>query len=157
MGGACGPPVGWLVDRIEAHRVMLVGAIIVGVGFLAASRSDSCYSLLAANLLVAVGVTAATAFGGWRTGYVAMAVPILVIAPGYLSDRSRVHGQPMHQQPQHDLSDVDVGKTFDGALAGSAKSSDRALARLRRSRARQASSLPSVLRSALSRRDRSST
>lgn len=60
MGGACGPLVGWLVDRVEARRVMLLGAIIAGIGFLAASRSDSYYSLLAANLVVAVGVIAAT-------------------------------------------------------------------------------------------------
>ena len=121
MGGACGPFVGWLVDRVEARRVMLLGAIIAGIGFLAASRSDSYYSLLAANLMVSVGIVAATlipaslviaswfgerrglamgltfagtslggavmivvankaiALGGWRTGYVAMAVPMLVI------------------------------------------------------------------------------
>ena len=124
MAGACGPLVGWLVDRIDARRVMLVGAITVGVGFIAASRSDSYYLLLAANLVVAIGVTAATlipaslviaswfgerrglamgltfagtslggavmivaankaiAFGGWRAGYVAMALPMLaVVAP----------------------------------------------------------------------------
>jgi len=47
MGDACGPLVGWLVDRVEARRVMLIGAIIAGIGFLAASRSDSYYFLLA--------------------------------------------------------------------------------------------------------------
>jgi MFS family permease len=121
MGGACGPLVGWLVDRIEARRVMLIGAVTAAFGFLAASRCNGYYSLLAANLIVATGVTAATlipaslviagwfgerrglamgltfagtslggavmiviankaiAFGGWRTGYVVMALPMLVI------------------------------------------------------------------------------
>ncbi|MGA7869317.1 MAG: MFS transporter [Candidatus Binatus sp.] len=121
MAGACGPLVGCLVDRIDARRVMLVGAITVGVGFIAANRCDSYYPLLAADLMVAIGVTAATlipaslviaswfeerrglamgltfagtslggaviivvankaiAFGGWRAGYVAMALPMLVI------------------------------------------------------------------------------
>ncbi len=124
MAGACGPIVGWLVDRIDARRVMLAGAITVGIGFLAASRADSYYVLLAANLMIAIGVTAATlipaslviaswfgerrglamgltfagtslggavmivvankaiAFGGWRAGYVAMALPmLLIVAP----------------------------------------------------------------------------
>jgi MFS family permease len=124
MAGVCGPFVGWLVDRIEARRVMLLGAITAGIGFLAASRSDTYYALLVANLIVAIGVTAATlipaslliaswfgerrglamgltfagtslggaamiviankaiAFGGWRTGYLAMALPmVLIVAP----------------------------------------------------------------------------
>ena len=60
MAGVCGPLVGWLVDRIEARRVMLLGALTTGIGFIAASRSDTYYALLAANLIVAMGVTAAT-------------------------------------------------------------------------------------------------
>jgi len=60
MAGVCGPLVGWLVDRIEARRVMLLGALTTGIGFIAASRSDTYYALLAANLIVAIGVTAAT-------------------------------------------------------------------------------------------------
>jgi MFS family permease len=60
MAGVCGPLVGWLVDRIEARRVMLLGALTTGIGFLAASRSDTYSALLAANLIVAIGVTAAT-------------------------------------------------------------------------------------------------
>jgi MFS family permease len=60
MAGVCGPFVGWLVDRIEARRVMLLGAITTGIGFLAASRAHSYYPLLASNLLIAIGVTGAT-------------------------------------------------------------------------------------------------
>ena len=46
MAGACGPFIGWLVDRIEARRVMLLGAIVAGAGFLAASRVHSYYPCL---------------------------------------------------------------------------------------------------------------
>ncbi len=121
IAGVCGPIVGWLVDRIDARRVMLAGVLTVAVGFIVASRADSYYLLLAANLMIAIGVTAATlipaslviaswfgerrglamgltfagtslggaamivvankaiAVGGWRAGYVAMAIPMLVI------------------------------------------------------------------------------
>ena len=148
MAGVCGPLVGWLVDRIEARRVMLLGALTTGIGFLAASRADTYYALLVANLIIATGVTAATlipaslviaswfgerrglamgltfagtslggaamivianraiAFGGWRAGYVAMAVPmVLIVAPLVLfvvrgrPSSSRVVGEPMLKRP----------------------------------------------------------
>jgi MFS family permease len=149
MAGVCGPLVGWLVDRIEARRVMLLGAITTGIGFLAASRSDTYYALLVANLIVATGVTAATlipaslliagwfgerrglamgltfagtslggaamiviankaiAFGGWRAGYLAMALPmVLIVAPlvlfvvrGRPSSGSVGVGEPILKQP----------------------------------------------------------
>ena len=121
MGAVCGPLVGWLVDRIEARKVMIFGALTVGAGFLIASRSNSYSLLLVANLIIAIGVTASTllpaslviaswfgarrglalgftfagtslggavmivvankaiALGGWRAGYIAMAVPMLLI------------------------------------------------------------------------------
>ena len=148
MAGVCGPLVGWLVDRIEARRVMLLGAITPGIGFLAASRSDTYHALLAANLIVAIGVTAATlipaslliaswfgerrglamgmtfagtslggaamiviankaiALGGWRAGYLAMALPmILIAAPLVLfvvrgrPSSGSVVGEPIIKQP----------------------------------------------------------
>lgn len=148
MAGACGPLVGWLVDRIDARRVMLLGALTTAIGFVAASRSDTYYALLAANLIVAMGVTAATlipaslviaswfgerrglamgltfagtslggaamiviankaiSLGGWRAGYVAMALPmVLIVAPlvvfvvrGRPSSDS-VIGEPILTQP----------------------------------------------------------
>ena len=148
MAGVCGPLVGWLVDRIEARRVMLLGALTTGIGFLAASRSDTYYALLAANLIIAMGVTAATlipaslviaswfgerrglamgltfagtslggaamiviankaiAFGGWRAGYLAMALPmVLIVAPLVLfvvrgrPSSGSVIGESILQQP----------------------------------------------------------
>jgi MFS family permease len=136
------------VDRIEARRVMLLGAITTAIGFLAASRSDTYYALLVANLIVATGVTAATlipaslliagwfgerrglamgltfagtslggeamiviankaiAFGGWRAGYLAMALPmVLIAAPLVLfvvrgrPSSGSVVGEPILKQP----------------------------------------------------------
>ena len=55
-----GPPVGWLVDRIEARWVMLFGVITTAMGLLTASRADSYTLLLTAHLMIAIGITAAT-------------------------------------------------------------------------------------------------
>ena len=116
--GLVGPLVGGLVDRFEARRVMMGGAALTALAFVFASRVNSYFPLLIANLVIAVGVTAATiipcslivsnwfgarrgfalgvtfagtsiggmgmtmvsnyaiARGGWRTGYVTVAVPM---------------------------------------------------------------------------------
>jgi len=162
MAGVCGPLVGWLVDRIEARRVMLLGALTTGIGFLAASRSDGYYGLLVANLIVAIGVTAATlipaslviaswfgerrglamgltfagtslggaamiviankaiARGGWRAGYVAMAVPmVFIVAPlvlfvvrGRPSSASAVEKQKLKQPAPVVLPGVELSEAF---------------------------------------------
>ena len=162
MAGVCGPLVGWLVDRIEARRVMLLGALTTGIGFLAASRSDGYYGLLVANLIVAIGVTAATlipaslviaswfgerrglamgltfagtslggaamiviankaiARGGWRAGYVAMAVPmVFIVAPlvlfvvrGRPSSASAVEEQKLKQPAPVVLPGVELSEAF---------------------------------------------
>ena len=162
MAGVCGPLVGWLVDRIEARRVMLLGAITTGIGFLAASRADSYYALLVANLIVAIGVTAATlipaslliaswfgerrglamgltfagtslggaamiviankaiALGGWRAGYLAMALPmLLIVAPLVLfvvrgrPSSGSVVGEPAVKQPAPVvLAGVELSEAF---------------------------------------------
>ena len=119
--GATVLPVGWLLDRVEARVVMTLGAISAGSAFLIASRSDSFAPLIAAYLLLGVGLSAATlppaafvianwfdsrrglAMGitfagvsagvmvmtllsnyviqgwGWRTAYVALGVPIILL------------------------------------------------------------------------------
>ncbi|MBV8136020.1 MAG: MFS transporter [Deltaproteobacteria bacterium] len=162
MAGVCGPIVGWLVDRIEARRVMLLGALTTGIGFLAASRADGYYALLAANLIVAIGVTAATlipaslviaswfgqrrglamgltfagtslggaamiviankaiALGGWRAGYVAMALPmLLIVAPlvmfvvrGRPSSGSVVGEPTIKQAAPVELPGVELSEAF---------------------------------------------
>jgi MFS family permease len=154
MGGACGPFVGWLVDRFEARKVMVVGALTTAIGFLVASRANSYYALLVANLIVAIGVTAATlipasliiagwfderrrglamgltfagtslggavmivvankaiAFGGWRAGYVAIALPMLAIVAPLVVPIQNLNSdivvmQAAEDRNRHDASDL---------------------------------------------------
>jgi len=161
MAGACGPFIGWLVDRFEARKVMIAGVLTTAIGFLAASRANSYYALLVANLIVAIGVTAATlipaslviagwfdqrrrglamgltfagtslggavmivvankaiAFGGWRAGYVAVALPMLaIVAPLVLFVvRSRpADGTPSTQETRVqpiELPGVELSEAF---------------------------------------------
>lgn len=51
---------GWLLDRIEARWVMGTGAMLVVAGLVLASRSGSFSTLLAANVIIGVGLGAAT-------------------------------------------------------------------------------------------------
>ncbi len=115
------PLVGWLLDRLEARVVIVAGAACTGIGFLLASRADAFVPMVAAYVLVGVGLGAATLLpvslvvanwfgarrglalglamggtsaggmvmtlvasraiehGGWRDGYLALALPIFVI------------------------------------------------------------------------------
>jgi MFS family permease len=58
--GVSAPLVGWILDRIEARFVMAVGAVVAGVGFVAASLAYSYGAMVAAYLLIGLGVGAAT-------------------------------------------------------------------------------------------------
>src|SRR5713226_10483422 len=58
--GATVIPVGWLLDRVEARIVMIVGAVAAGAGFLIASRSNSLAPMIAAYSLLGVGISAGT-------------------------------------------------------------------------------------------------
>ncbi len=115
------PLVGWLLDRLEARVVIVAGAACTGIGFLLASRADAFVPMVAAYVLVGLGLGAATLLpvslvvanwfgarrglalglamggtsaggmvmtlvasraiehGGWRDGYLALALPIFVI------------------------------------------------------------------------------
>jgi MFS family permease len=53
-------PIGWLLDRIEAKIVMILGAVASGSAFLIASQASSLSPMLAAYLLMGVGISAAT-------------------------------------------------------------------------------------------------
>ena len=145
--GVVGPLVGGLVDRFEARRVMMAGAGITALAFIFASRVNSYFPLLIANVVIAIGVTGATIIpcslivsnwfgarrglalgvtfagtsiggmgmtmvsnyaitaGGWRTGYVILALPMIfiVIPLVALTVRSRPVGQAfaaLPSQPQ---------------------------------------------------------
>ena len=49
-----GPVNGWLVDRFGARRLMIVGAILYALSFVAFSQSDSLWTFYAACLLMAL-------------------------------------------------------------------------------------------------------
>ena len=53
-------PIGWLLDRVEARLVMAVGAAASGSAFLIASRANTLFPMMAAYLLLGIGISAAT-------------------------------------------------------------------------------------------------
>jgi MFS family permease len=53
-------PVGWLLDRVEARMVMLMGAAAAGIGFILASRADSFVPMFIAYMMIGVAIAAAT-------------------------------------------------------------------------------------------------
>jgi sugar phosphate permease len=53
-------PVGWLIDRVEARVVMVIGALSAGLAFLIASQSDALAPMIAAYVLLGVGISAGT-------------------------------------------------------------------------------------------------
>jgi MFS family permease len=53
-------PVGWLVDRIEARLVMIVGALMAAGAFLLASAAHSLATMMGAYLMMGVGISAGT-------------------------------------------------------------------------------------------------
>jgi MFS family permease len=140
--GLSAPLVGWSLDRFEARVVMVVGAALAGLAFLLASRVNSFPPMLAAYLVLGVGIGAATLlpcalvianwfglrrglamgitfagtslggagmtmfgnlaivhFGGWRAGYVALGLPmILIVIPLILLV---VRSRPPHAGEAH--------------------------------------------------------
>jgi MFS transporter, OFA family, oxalate/formate antiporter len=119
--GLSSPVIGSLLDRFGERRIMMTGAALVALSYLALSRADSAAAFLAIFVVLGVGVTASTiipsalvitnwfpeqrglalgiAFAGiplggtgisilashvvlrfgFRAGYIAMALPMLVI------------------------------------------------------------------------------
>ncbi len=53
-------PVGWLIDRVEAGRIMVVGALAAGLSFLIASEANGLNALIAAYLILGFGIAAGT-------------------------------------------------------------------------------------------------
>jgi sugar phosphate permease len=58
--GFSGPVIGWLLDRMEARRVMVVGTTVSGCAWMLASRAHSYPVLVLAYILMGIGLTAAT-------------------------------------------------------------------------------------------------
>ncbi|MGH7863762.1 MAG: MFS transporter [Candidatus Binataceae bacterium] len=59
-GGAAGPLIGWLADRINPKKMMMVGALITGLLWFGLSRADSFGEFLAFNGLFGICVGAST-------------------------------------------------------------------------------------------------
>jgi MFS family permease len=58
--GLSSPAVGWLMDRIGARQIMIAGASIVALGYMALSRANSAAEFLVIFVLLGVGITAST-------------------------------------------------------------------------------------------------
>ncbi len=56
-----GPMEGWLIDRLGNRRMMLIGYIVMGVGFLMFSRVNSLWQFYLAFMVVTLG----SGLGGW--------------------------------------------------------------------------------------------
>jgi MFS family permease len=52
--------VGWLLDRVAARYVMVVGALIAGLAFIGASRATSFTPMMVAYALLGLGISGAT-------------------------------------------------------------------------------------------------
>ena len=120
-GGATGPLIGWLADRVNPKRMIVFGATITGVLYILQSRATTFGEFLAINGLFGICVGASTTIpcsiliaswferqrglaigiafaaapiggagmtplanyiitvAGWRAGYFALALPILVV------------------------------------------------------------------------------
>jgi MFS family permease len=88
-GGIEGPLVGWLIDRIGARRVLLVGVSLTGLGFILLSQVNSIVSLyLIFGLVLSLGfnlgyIHATTAsVSKWFIKKRSRAISILVVGNG---------------------------------------------------------------------------
>jgi MFS family permease len=52
--------VGWLLDRVAARYVMVLGALIAGLAFIGASRANSFAPMIVAYALLGLGISGAT-------------------------------------------------------------------------------------------------
>jgi MFS family permease len=59
--GVLGPITGWLIDRVGVRPLMFAGTVVVGIGYILLSRTNSYASFLAVYLLV-ISIGASTAF-----------------------------------------------------------------------------------------------
>ncbi|HKN00855.1 MAG TPA: MFS transporter [Candidatus Binataceae bacterium] len=58
--GLCSPFIGSLIDRIGARRVMIAGAAMVAVAYVALSRANSAAAFFVIFILLGIGITAST-------------------------------------------------------------------------------------------------
>jgi len=58
--GLSSPAVGWLMDRVGVHKMMIAGASMVALSFVALSRANSATEFLLIFVVLGVGITAST-------------------------------------------------------------------------------------------------
>lgn len=58
--GFSSPAAGWLMDRIGVRQVMIAGASVVALSFVALSRANSAAEFLLVFIVLGVGITAST-------------------------------------------------------------------------------------------------
>ena len=59
-GGLVGPIVGWLLDRVDAGKVMVVGVAVTAIGYFGLSLMQSFEHLVLCTLLLGIGFCACT-------------------------------------------------------------------------------------------------
>jgi sugar phosphate permease len=59
VGGIAAPIVGFLVDRVGPRWLMVIGVIIVALGFFLLSRTQSLWSFYGSVVIIAIGMSAA--------------------------------------------------------------------------------------------------
>ena len=82
--GLLGPLQGWMIDTWGPRRVMVVGMVIFGIGFIMLSRIESLPGFYLAFLVIAIGSSLGTHFGvtvavvHWFQRHRAMALALLM-------------------------------------------------------------------------------
>ena len=59
VGGVAAPIVGFLVDRVGPRRLMVIGVIIVALGFFLLSRTQALWEFYGSVVVIAIGMSAA--------------------------------------------------------------------------------------------------
>ncbi len=73
--GLSSPVVGWMVDRFQVHRVMVVGVIITVVGMLLASEARAFLPIVSSYVVIGIGSAMASI------------IPLTVIAARWFGDQ----------------------------------------------------------------------
>ena len=88
VGGAVAPAVGYLADRLGPRRVLIVGVLLVGAGFMLFSQVRSVWTFFAAVVVIAVGMSACgpavtqTAVARWFVKRVGRAMALMSVGTG---------------------------------------------------------------------------
>ena len=58
--GASGPIVGWMLDKIDARKIMVGGVMATALGLIALSRANFFFEFVLINIVSGAGITAST-------------------------------------------------------------------------------------------------